>query len=66
MPKVKFGTERFPNEVDTDAEELSFFDTPDAVLLCEKMLAGEFARLKKLSWVSFVNFFRMFVARNLC
>ncbi len=66
MPKYNWGTEEFPKEVDTDAEELSLFDTHLAVLLCEKMLAGEFARLKKLSWVSFVIFFSVCLWRETC
>jgi hypothetical protein len=66
MPKVNIGTERFPMEVDTDAEDLSLFDTSSANLLCEKMLAGEFGRLEKLRWVSFVIFFSVCLWRETC
>ena len=66
MPKVDFGTQWQPIIVDTDDEELTIFYTKSAVLLCEKMLAGEFGRLKKLRWVSFVIFFSVCLWRETC
>ena len=66
MPKVDFGTEWPPITVDTDDEELLIFDTKGAVLLCEKMLAGEYGRLKKLRWVSFDIFFSICLWPETC
>ena len=64
MPKVNFGTDKYPREVDTDDEELLLFYTSSAFLLSEKMLAGEFGRLKKLRWVSFFVLFSVCLRRE--